>query len=87
MRISRKLKKAAKFIKRESNIGFETSEPLEHYVYGRFTKWKQKYLNYVNGGEEFGLNHANESLSLNIVEKALCMSEYKMIAKELEEGL
>lgn len=42
---------ATKYIERELGIGYESGEPLEHYVYGRFTKWKQKYLNYINGGE------------------------------------
>lgn len=51
MRVPRKLIKAAKYIKAERGIGFEPSEPLEYYVYGRYTKWKQKYLNLVNGGE------------------------------------
>lgn len=51
MRLPRKIKKATKNIKRELAIGYESGEPLEHYVYGRFTKWKQKYLNYINGGE------------------------------------
>lgn len=51
MRLPRKIKKATKYIKRELGIGYESGEPLEYYVYGRFTKWKQKYLNYINGGE------------------------------------